>query len=186
MFKVLAYWGAFVGCLVAGSTAMSAQEVIHALTGTVSSIDSKAKTFTVFQDSGTQGEFKYVSKAPGSFDKRIAADTTAADAFTQGAYAIVFYFESADGRTGVALKSLGAGPFTSMTGSVEKCDKGHFISVRDETGTMQTFRINGGTVAETNYGVVGGAKFSAEKGDHVRVVSGIVDGTPTALFVRDL
>jgi hypothetical protein len=187
MLRGLVCCGVFAGCLVAGSKTLLAQEVIHALTGTVSVIDSKAKTFTVFQDNGTQGEFKYASKTPGSFDKRVAAGTTTADAFnTQGAYAIVFYFENSDGRTGVALKSLGAGPFTSTQGTVEKCDRGHFISVRDGEGTLQTFRIHGGTVAETNFGVVDGSKFSAEKGDRVRVVSAIVEGTPTALFVRDI
>jgi hypothetical protein len=161
--------------------------MIHALTGTVSAIDSQSGSITVLQDDHSTAVFPKLSKTPSSFDKRIAAQTTAAEAFDKsGAYAIVFYVGDGDSRKVVALKSLGDGPFSSTTGTVEKFDRAHFITVRDDAGALITLRIGPGTVAETNFGAVDGQKFQAGKGDHVRIVSGNVDGAPTALFVRDL
>ena len=34
-------------------------------------------------------------------------------------------------------------------------------------------------------GAVEGVKMDAHKGDHVRIVSQMVDGSPTAVFIRD-
>lgn len=188
--KALARIVVHAGCLGFLSLPLAAQEVIHALTGTVAAINSNnnAKTITVLQDSGAKAEFKEMSKANTSieFDKKIAAGTTNAIAFSKsGAYAIVFYYGDPD-RTVVALKDLGPGPFTSTDGAVKKFEgRAHSISVADKTGTLQTFKINASTVAETDFGVVEGLKFEAREGDQVRVVSATVDGTLTALFVRD-
>jgi hypothetical protein len=166
----------------------AAQEVIHALTGSVTAIDDASGSLTVLQDNGTTGQFQIKSspKTRISFDKKIAAESTAAEAFKQkGAYVIVFYYGS-DDRTVVALKNLGAGPFTSTVGTVEKVEgHEHTLTVKDSTGVEQTFKINAQTVAEAGVGAVDGFHFQAQKGDHVRIVGATVDGSPTALFVRD-
>jgi hypothetical protein len=190
MFRVITSACLVAGCLVSASVSSPAQEVVHALTGTVSSINNVAKTITVLQDSGSQGVFADLTNAKAriSFDKRIAAETTAADAFDKkGAYAIVFYIGDAGAQSVVALKSLGSGPFSATVGTLEKIDShDHSISVEDKSGATQTFKINAQTVAEGALGVEEGAKFQAEKGDQVRVVSTKVDGTPTALFLREM
>ena len=177
----------FAGCLVTLPPASGAQQIIHALTGTVSMIDTHSGTITVLEDNHSTGVFQRGGKTPSSFDKRIASETTAADSFDKsGAYTIVFYCGDGDDREAVALKSLGTGPFTSTEGTVEKFDRGHSIAVRDSAGTTHVFNLIETTVAETNFGAVPAKKFSADKGDHVRVVSSTESGTPTALFVRDL
>lgn len=190
MFRVMAFRFAVAGCLVSFVAQGAAQQVVHALTGTVSSISDAPKTITVFQDNGSNAVFKMMSK-PNTridFDKKIAAGTTRADAFnTPGDYAIVFYFGDDDDRSVVALKSLGKGPFTSTVGMVAKWEAhGHSISVVDNTGAIQTFRISSATVAEGVAGVEEGSKLQLEKGARVRVVSSMEDGTPTALFVREM
>ncbi len=181
---------AFTGCLGLAAASLPAQEVVHALTGTVSAINSVAKTMIVFQDNGSQDLFADASspKMHFDFDKKIEAETTPAVAFNQkGAYAIVFYVGEADSRTVVALKSLGAGPFTSTVGTVKKFDShDHSISVEDPSGAMQTFKIDAQTVAEGAFGAEEGIKFHANKGDQVRVVSSKVNGTPMALFLREM
>lgn len=180
----------FWGCLVSVSVPVAAQEVIHALTGTVSSIDDATKTITVFKDSGSTGVFAVMSnpKTRIAFDKKIEAESTAADAFKKsGAYVIVFYFGDIENPTVAALKSLGTGPFTSLVGKVEKFEsREHSISVADTSGKVQTFKIDANTVAETDFGVEEGLKFHAQAGDQVRVVGATVDGNPTAMFLRDM
>jgi hypothetical protein len=190
MLRVFSSACLVAGCLVSASVSSPAQEVVHALTGTVSSINNAAKTITVLQDNGSQGVFADLTNAKAriSFDKRIAAETTSADAFDKkGAYAIVFYVGDAGAQSAVALKSLGSGPFSATVGKVEKIDnRDHSILVEDQTGAVQTFKINAETVAEGAMGVEAGMKFQAEKGDEVRVVSTKVDGAPTALFLREM
>lgn len=178
----------FAGSLVALSLPLGAQEIVHALTGTVSAIDSHSGAITVLQDNHSTATFQRADeKSSSAFDKRIAAETVAANAFDKsGAYAIVFYVGDGDNREVVALKSLGNGPFSSTEGTVERFDRNHSISVRDSAGLMHSFDIDDTTVAETNVGAVPGKKFSADKGDHVRIVSSNIGGKPTVLFVRDL
>lgn len=182
-------WLNFCVCLgIIASVPMSsaAQEMIHALTGTVSAIDASSGTLTVLQDNGQTGTFqiKENPKTRISFDKRVQAETTAATAFQQkNAYAIVFYFGE-DPRTAVALKSLGKGPFTSATGTVAKLEGHRSLSIKDSTGAEQTFAITPQTVAESYTGVIDGQHIEAQKGDHVRIVAAKDGETPTALFVR--
>ncbi len=181
------------GCVVAGCLGSSAiaahgQEVVHALTGTVSGTDNLAKTLLVFQDNGTEGQFKDMTsgKLRVVIDKKIALDTSAAEANKKkGTYVIVFYYGDSDDRTVVALKNLGAGPFTSTEGTVTKFEgKQHSITVQDKSGASQTFKIAESTVAEGYMGAIDGFKFQAAKGDHVRVVGTTDNGAVTALFMK--
>jgi Cu/Ag efflux protein CusF len=175
-----------VGCLVSAAASLSAQEVIHALTGTVTSINASAKSITLLQDNGSKVDYhlRSDSKTRIVFDKNVADGTTAAETFNEkDAYVIVFYYGE---QTAVALKNLGAGPFTSAQGTVAKFDShAHSLSIQDEKGATQNFRLTSDSVVESNFGAVDGLKFQAQKGDHVRIVAATVNGAPTALFLRD-
>ena len=180
----------FAGCLSPLAVSASAQQVVHALTGTVSSIDDLSKTLIVFQDNGSEGQFKDMTSAKTHvvIDKKVTLESPSPDSFKKkGAYVIVFYCGDNDDRTAVALKDMGAGPFTSVEGTVVKFEfKQHSLSLQDTSGAMQTFKIAPDTVAEGYMGVMNGLKFQAQKGDHIRVV-GTTDGSgATALFVRQM
>ncbi|HTB96024.1 MAG TPA: hypothetical protein VK716_03380 [Terracidiphilus sp.] len=179
------------GCLGLVSLPLAAQEVVHALTGTVSSVDAAQKTVTLLQDTGSTAVFqdKTNGKMPSSFDKKIHAENTEADAFKKsGAYAIVFFcYGQNDARTVVGLRDLGAGPFTSAVGTVTRFEgHEHSISVTDDKGVVETFKISEDTVGEGGYGAVNGLKFQAQKGDHVRIVGTTAGGNLTALFIRQM
>ncbi len=190
MFKALWCGFVFAGCLSAFAVSAEAQQVVHALTGTVSSIDDLSKTLIVFQDNGTEGQFKDMTneKTHVVIDKKVTLESPSPDSFKKkGAYVIVFYFGDNDDRTAVALKNMGAGPFTSVEGTVVKFEgKQHSLSLQDNSGATQTFKIAQDTVAEGYMGVLDGYRFQAHQGDHVRVV-GTTDGSgATALFVREM
>ncbi len=189
MLKAMLYACVCFGCLVSVAVPSAGQEIIHALTGSVTSINPAAKTITLLQDNGSTHQFQQVSdpKPHISFDKKIEEEATPVDAFKgKGAYVIAFYFGGARRpRTVVALKNLGAGPFTAAVGTVENFeDHAHTLSVKDKSGKIQTFKINESTVAETTFGAVNGFKFDAHKGDRVRVVAETGEKA-TAVFVRD-
>ena len=189
MLNALVKSCALAGCIVMLPFSVSAQQVVHALTGTVSSIDKASETIAVLQDVGGDGVFQNPAnpKTKVALDKKIEPGTVAAEAFKEGgAYVIVFYYGGSDNRTVVAFKNLGSGPFSSTAGTVKKYERGRSITVQDESGAMQTFKFSTETVAESYAGAVDGLRFQAQGGDRVRIVSSVVDGSPTVRFIRQM
>ena len=110
---------AFAGLILSLPIALSAQQVVHALTGTVSSINKAGETVAILQDVGGDSVFQNPAnpKTRVVLDKKIGPGTISADAFKDnGAYVIVFYYGGTDNRTVVAFKNLGSGPFSSSVG----------------------------------------------------------------------
>jgi len=126
--------------------------------------------------------------AAGDVGQRaICAYAVAAGPFKKkGTYVIVFYFGGGDVRTAVALRSLGAGPFSKDTGTIVKIGGKNSISIADESGALKSFKLTSNTVAETVYGAMIGSKYQPHKGDKVRVTAAVVNGSKTALLVNTL
>ncbi len=179
-----------IGCIFSAAVAGTAQEVVHALTGTVRSIDPANNTISILTDNGSEGVFKELTNArvKVDFDKKLRADASTADAFKdKGRYVIVYYFGDDNVRTAVALRNLGSGPFTNNLGTVVKVEgRDRLLFIKEKSGLVDSFKITSDTVAETDVGVVGGFKFQPQKDDQVRVVAATVNGAPTALFVRTM
>jgi hypothetical protein len=180
-------------CLLAGSFSLTtfaatAQEVVHALAGTVTSIDPPAKTIQINTDDGSEGRFKDLTNSHVSldFDKSIRADAIVADAFRkQGMHVIVYYFGDSEMRTAVALQGLGTGPFERSSGTIVKFNRHeHLLTIKNSAGVQESFHIARKTCAETAVGAVAGYKFDPEKGDQVRVIAAPRNGSETALFIR--
>ena len=178
-------------CLLVGSfslcnIAANAQEVVHALTGTVTSM-TPGKSIKVDTDEGPEVDFHDMTKADISleFDKDLRAQSTSADRFnTKGTHVIVYYFGEGDLETAVALQGLPPGQLKSTIGTVVKFDKHeHLITVESAPGAVQSFRIDPATVVESSVGAVSGHRFSPQKHDQVRVMAAPSQGTRTALFI---
>lgn len=179
-----------IGFFMTASLVVNAQEVVHALCGTVSAINPIAKTIIIKTNDGSNGLFKDMTKSNVSllFDKDIRSHATPADAFTKkGAQVIVYYFGGGFGalskRTAVALLNLGPGPLENDTGTVVNFNK-HELTIRTDSGATETFQIGATAVADTAVGAVSGDKFDPEKGDQVRVIAATNKGRKTLLFVR--
>jgi hypothetical protein len=176
-------------CFVFVSLSATAQEVVHALTGSVVSIEASAKTIGVYTDSHSESTFKDMTNpnTPIDFDKNIRTIATSADTFnTKGAYVIVFYYGGGDERTAVALRGLGSGPFSKDTGTIVKIEGRNSISLADGSGSIKSFKLTSNTVAETDYGAVIGSKYQPHQGDKIRVTASVVNGNEVALFINSL
>ena len=188
MLKTSLRISVLLGLLFLASREAVSQEIVHALTGSVSAINSSNGTLTLLLDSGSQSTFKVMSSPTKqiAFDKKVAEETVAAKNFgNEGAYVIVFYFGTAEDRTAVALKSLGAGPFSSITGEVSNWNgRDHSLTVIDDDKKEHSFKLDAQTVAETYMGAVNASKFDIAKGDQVRLVSSMKNGVSTVLFIR--
>ena len=179
-----------VGCFLPTTFSATAQEVVHALCGTVRSIDSTAKTISVATDDGSEGLFQDFTKPNVAldFDRKIRAEATAAAAFTKnGVRVIVYYFGNSDVRTAVALQDLGTGPFETTIGTVVKFNRNeHVMTLKNKSGVEVTFHLNPKTVAETAMGAVEGYELDLRVGDQVRVAASPLSGSESALFIRTL
>jgi hypothetical protein len=179
----------FVGSILSLPFQLRAQEIVHALCGTVSSINTANNTITLFKDTGSPATFfvKSSSSTRIAFDKKVADEVTAAKEFQkQGAYVILFYYGIQENLTAVAVKNLGAGPFSSTTGEVTEWNRhAQTVSVRGKDGSTHSFKFGPQTVAETYQGVVDGSRFNINKGEQVRLVSSTNGGTSTVLFIRE-
>ena len=182
----------FRTCLVAicfaliGSTA-KAQERVHALSGTVTSINAKIGMIEVNTDDGSSGHFQWLRSSGASvdFDKTVSADATAAEKFTmQGHHVIVYYFGDGDVRTAVALHDLGDASIEKSTGTVMKLNRhDHLLTIKNSSGVEVSFHLDTKTVADTATGVSENFKFDFSKGDSVRVTAAQANGSDTALLI---
>lgn len=177
-----------IALLSLASVAVGAQEIVHALAGTIEQINLPQKTVHVVLDDGSDGTFRESAVAHVSvdFDKNLRSGASTLEDFKQtSGHVIVYYYGEGNARTVVALKSLGLGPVKSVAGVVVKLDKhAHALTIQDQAGATETFALNQSTVADTDSGVAEGLKFDAHKGEKVRIAAMQVNGNPVALFIN--
>lgn len=181
----------FVGALALGTLLVApatAQEVVHALSGTLTKVNRQARTIQVRTNDGSEGVFNFPRQGTDmDFDRDVKQETTPVASFSkQAGTVIVFYYGNNATRTAVAVKDLGSGPFDTVEGTVTKFNKHqHTLSVKDNSGKEHNFQLDPKAVADSMNGAVSGDKFDPQKGDNVRVIASGSGGTETALFVRD-
>jgi hypothetical protein len=175
--------------LAAGCCVSPAQEVIHALTGVASKVDSSAHTITLTDSDGTQTVVKdYAKNHPRyDFDKTLQSDATESAAFDkQGDRVILYYFGDGYQRRAVAVKDLGQTPLKLTSGEVTHWDRHHHvITIKAADGTKQTFQLDNKTAVDTPMGVVNEEKFDPQNGDQISVKYLNKDGNNDAVFLSE-
>ena len=173
-------------CFALATTVIHAQERVHALSGTVTAINSKISMIEIETDDGSPSHFRWAKTAAAiEFDKTVSADSTAADRFTsKGHHVIVYYYGEDTVRTVVALHDLGDGSVQKSTGTVVKLNRrDRLLTIKNESGTEVSFRLDPKTVADTENGVSQGFKYDLSKGAQVRVIASQTDGSGMALLI---
>ncbi len=171
----------------AGSLALQAQEVVHAVTGTVTAVDPAKNSITIKTNDGSEGDFQYEKplKARIEFDKSVREGTTDPGAFNKvGARVIAYYFLGPSGRIIVGLKDFGSTQLSVASGTLVGEPKHRQITVKTDAGATETFEIAKDASAETSEGVISGLKLNANGGTHVTVRFLDNNGTKVAQYVR--
>lgn len=172
--------------MLAGSAA--AQEVVHALTGTVVNVNPQAKTMLVNTDDGSSGQFALADASSKlDFNKAVKDEVKPAATFDKNnAQVIVFYYGDNSVRTAVGVQDLGAGPFVKTQGTVVKVNRhDHTVTIKDGSGKPMSLHISSTAMADTPDGVVPGDKFDPSKGDNISVVATNDNGVEKALFLHE-
>jgi hypothetical protein len=182
-------------CVVAASfflvtSAAVAQQIVHALSGTVESVNAKIKMTEIDTDNGTSGHFEWLKQggAEIDFDKSVKADATDADKFTnKGAHVIVYFVGEGEIRTIIAVHDLGSGTLEKTSGTVVRFSrKDHSLTIKNGAGVEESFHIDPKTIGDTTTGVTQGFKFDFAKGDSVSVTSMASSGGETALLIAPI
>jgi hypothetical protein len=170
--------------------AAHSQMIVHAVSGTVKSVDSKAKTITVAVDQGDDMQFKIQSgTAPAlAFDPVLRGDAVDAGKFNGvGDFVVVYFYGFDTDSTAVAVKDFGKSQLEKLTGTVASFDKhNHTLTVRTSDGKTQSFPLDDKAVVDTGMGLESGRKFDPGKGANVRVTATDSNGKNVAVFIRSV
>jgi hypothetical protein len=172
--------------LCASAACASAQMTVHAVTGTLKAVAPGSISVTV--GSGPAMTFAIQTSSKPSLD--LASDLRASSSapgslHTLGDFVLVYYYGFDSQRTAVAVKDLGAGPFTKAQGTVLAFDKHtRILTLKDAAGKQTSLLLDNALIIDTDMGVTNGRKFTPHRGDQIRVT--YTAGTPpTVAFLGE-
>jgi hypothetical protein len=143
---------------------VAADEVVTAVHGVVTKVDSAAKTIVVKTKDGTEHTIHFVDKTTVRGGEAVEAG--AKDTFhgvKEGSEVVARYTVSGTDKTAVEVDKVGKGGFKSVEGTVTKVgEDGKTVTVKAADGTEHTFEVAGhGTkvaAVDTAKGTEKGAK----------------------------
>ncbi len=174
------------------ATALPAFGLEHAVAGTVTKVDSKAKTLVVKTADGAEEAFKFTghtamhaAKGGGELAKKGAVDTYLAG--KEGTHVVVRYTGEGADKTATAVDDLGMEAVKASKGTVTGADKaGRTVTVKTEDGAEETYRVAKDASVDTEHGVVKGSEYAAKKGEKVTVHYTEETGSKVAHFIKHM
>jgi hypothetical protein len=127
-------------CLTMAASLGFAVEAVTAVHGTVSKLDSAAKTIAIKTKDGTEQTLHWVGKTTVH-----GADAGAKDTFKgikEGSEVVAHYTTKGADKTAVEVDKVGKDGMKEADGTVTDIDRGSkTIAVKTADGTVQTFKI---------------------------------------------
>ena len=150
--------------LLLGAFHLAAQDVVSAVHGTITKLDSAAKTSVVKTKDGTEHTIKFVDKT--TVHGVEATATGSKDAFhglTEGTEVVAHYTVKGTEKTAVEVDKVGKDGIKSVDGTVTHIDRGaKTLGVKAADGTEETFRLSDHAVADAGKDVAKGSEKSAK------------------------
>jgi hypothetical protein len=179
---------ATVMILACAQPSLLAQEIVHAMVGTVTEVDptSSSITLQLSDRASASFDFKPDLSAPVSFDKTLREEPETASKLPTMATHVIVYYYGLSPVIAIAVKDMG-NKVDSITGTITNTNEaGRYITIQSETGHLATCSVSNETTVETPYGAVDGSKYSPKKGDQVSAVCNYEDGRELAQFIHPL
>jgi hypothetical protein len=129
----------------------AADDVVSAVHGTVTKVDSGTKTIVVKSKDGTEQSIHYVGKtAVHGADVTEAGGKDSYKGIKEGSEVVVHYTEKGTEKTGVEIDRVGKDGVKTVDGTVEKVGEGgKTVVVKGADGTERTFRVAGHDTAKS-------------------------------------
>jgi hypothetical protein len=162
-------------CAVALAGSALAQDVVHAVAGTVTHIDKAGKTIAIKATDGSEQVFKFTERTAirTSVEAEKGAKTGALDTYfagKEGTKVVVRYMGKGVDKTATVVEDFGKDSLKIGKGTVTHVDRAaRTVSVKTEGGAEETYKLGSAAVVETDHGVVLGTRYLAKEGDKVAV-----------------
>jgi uncharacterized lipoprotein YehR (DUF1307 family) len=142
----------------------AAQDVVSAVHGTITKLDSTAKTAVVKTKDGAEHTVKFADKTTVH-----GAEATAMggkDAFhglTEGTEVVAHYTTKGTENTAVEVDKVGKDGIKSVDGTITHMDRaGKTLAVKTADGTEDTFRLSGHAATDAGKDIAKGSEKSAK------------------------
>jgi hypothetical protein len=181
MIKTLAMVSALA---LSASLSLAAQDVVHAVDGTVKKVDAGTKTLVVETKDGTEHTFHYASDVTVDGAKDTKKGTVdAAHGVEVGSKVAVHYTVVGGKETAHEIDKIGDDGLKATDGTVSHIDRGtKTIAVKTADGSEDTFHMTDRAAKDTGKGIGEGADKSAK----VTVYYTEKAGVKTAHFVKSI
>jgi hypothetical protein len=132
-----------------------ADDVVTAVHGTITKLDSSSKTMVVRTKDGTEHTVHFVDKTTvWGADKTAAGAKDAFKGLSEGSEVVVHYSEKGGEKTATEVDKVGKDGLKYVDGTVEKVGKdGKTVVVKGADGTEHTFDVAGHDTAEAAKGI---------------------------------
>jgi hypothetical protein len=178
----------FLALLLLSTLGWAANDVVSAVHGTVTKLDSATKTMVVKAKDGSEHTIKFVDKTTIHGVKATVQDTGtgAKDAFQglkEGTEVVAHYTAEGTEKTAVEVDNVGKDGIKSVDGTVTHIDRASkTIAVKTGDGTEDTFKLSGRAAADAGKDIAKGT----EKTTKVTVYYTEEAGKKTAHFFEKI
>jgi arginine repressor len=177
-----------LGILLLTTLVYAADDVVSAVHGTVTKLDSATKTIVVKTKDGTEHTIKFVDKttvhgATASADATAAGAKDFAHGIKEGSEVVAHYTAKGSEKTAVEVDDVGKDGIKSVDGAITNIDRaGKTVAVKTADGTEETFKLSGHAAADAGKDIAKGT----EKTTKVTVYYTEEAGKKTAHFFEKL
>ena len=162
-------------CAMAFVNSVQAQDVIHAVAGSVTRLDNAGKTIAIKTADGSEEVFRYSehtvvrgSQAVSHIAKMGAVESYFAG--KEGTRVVVRYIGEGADKTATLVDDFGKTTLKAGRGTVTHVDRAaHTVAIKTDDGAEATYSFGSDAVVETDHGVVRGTRYVAKEGDKVVV-----------------
>jgi len=144
----------FFALTLLSALAWAAQDLVSAIHGTVTKLDSGAKTITVKTKDGTEHTIKFVNKTAVHGVKASSGQTaTGANDFAhglkEGSEVVAHYTAKGTEKTAVEVDDVGKEGIKSVDGAITHLDRaGRTVAIKTADGTEETFKLSDHAAAD--------------------------------------
>jgi hypothetical protein len=143
---------------------LAAQDVVSAVHGSITKLDSASKTAVIKTKDGTEHTVKFVDKTTVHGAEATAMGTK--DAFhglTEGSEVVAHYSTKGTEKTAVEIDRVGKDGIKSVDGTVMHIDRvGKTLAVKAADGTEDTFKLSDHAAADAGKDIAKGSEKSAK------------------------
>lgn len=150
-------------------------DVVHAVGGIITKVDSAAKTITLKTADGAEHVFRYTeaTSVRASHEGAKGAKTGTVDTYMagkEGTDAIVHYTGKGADETAVHVEEFGERSMQVGQGTVTDVDKAaRTVTIKAEDGTESTYHVAKDATVDTEHGVTKDSELIAKKGEKATI-----------------